>query len=424
MTVPRWWLSQSATVNGIFKGGGAKGLLYAGALRGLEEKGYWFRAVAGSSAGAITATLVAAGLTAQQTTDAVPRALSCLRRNWLGDLLGRPIVGTDKLRDWLESELVNQVMAFSGPRTSNGPVTFEELYSATGIELYVVCVDVAERQPIVFNFKSTPTLAVAGAVMASSSIPLAFRPGRLKVTYDDGSTEVHRLMDGGVWANYPSFVFKDTSFRLHHGLQLVPPDSITIGFAVEGGPGRPIAAPQSLLNDWTSTGGDRGAPLKGWLRLAPLRIYLLTVVPIVLALQAAWTTYRYGLLFLKDTVRGSSAPALIQRIAGFFDGFFTHFWPATVSVIVLMVGLALVLIVIGATLLDSGVPAMRTLMAVGTDVPYWVGTTPDDHIVRLHAQEGLGTLSFNLKPPMVTKLVNDAFLEAQPQLATILKDPT
>jgi predicted acylesterase/phospholipase RssA len=39
-------------VNGIFKGGGAKGIMYAGALYEIYDRGYWFRAVAGSSAGA------------------------------------------------------------------------------------------------------------------------------------------------------------------------------------------------------------------------------------------------------------------------------------------------------------------------------------------------------------------------------------
>src|SRR4029079_13476980 len=39
-------------VKGVFKGGGAKGALYAGALQAVEEPGLWFSEVAGSSAGA------------------------------------------------------------------------------------------------------------------------------------------------------------------------------------------------------------------------------------------------------------------------------------------------------------------------------------------------------------------------------------
>jgi predicted acylesterase/phospholipase RssA len=51
-------------VNGVFKGGGPKGAAYAGVLHELEGR-VAFRAVAGASAGAITAALVAAGYSAQ-----------------------------------------------------------------------------------------------------------------------------------------------------------------------------------------------------------------------------------------------------------------------------------------------------------------------------------------------------------------------
>ncbi len=48
-------------IDGVFEGGGAKGAAYIGALTNLQEKGIWFKRVAGSSAGAITAALIAAG---------------------------------------------------------------------------------------------------------------------------------------------------------------------------------------------------------------------------------------------------------------------------------------------------------------------------------------------------------------------------
>ena len=38
-------------INAVFKGGGAKGIATAGAIRAAEEAGLRFRAVAGSSAG-------------------------------------------------------------------------------------------------------------------------------------------------------------------------------------------------------------------------------------------------------------------------------------------------------------------------------------------------------------------------------------
>jgi predicted acylesterase/phospholipase RssA len=69
----RWWLGREARINGIFKGGGAKGLMYAGAVQAVDQRGEWFRAVAGASAGAITATLIAAGLTVPSSAMPCPR---------------------------------------------------------------------------------------------------------------------------------------------------------------------------------------------------------------------------------------------------------------------------------------------------------------------------------------------------------------
>ena len=54
---------------GIFEGGGAKGLAHAGALKAAEENEIRFVGVAGASAGAIVASLVAAGYSADELFD-------------------------------------------------------------------------------------------------------------------------------------------------------------------------------------------------------------------------------------------------------------------------------------------------------------------------------------------------------------------
>ena len=53
-------------VDGVFSGGGIKGFAYVGAIQALEEKGIKFERVAGTSAGAILATFIAAGFNAQE----------------------------------------------------------------------------------------------------------------------------------------------------------------------------------------------------------------------------------------------------------------------------------------------------------------------------------------------------------------------
>jgi predicted acylesterase/phospholipase RssA len=53
-------------VDGVFEGGGALGTAYLGGLRALHDNDIWFKRVAGNSAGAITAAMIAVGFTAPE----------------------------------------------------------------------------------------------------------------------------------------------------------------------------------------------------------------------------------------------------------------------------------------------------------------------------------------------------------------------
>jgi len=59
----------------IFEGGGAKGSVFVGALTAFSEKGCQPRRLVGTSAGAITATLLAAGFTPSEMKDAINEEL-------------------------------------------------------------------------------------------------------------------------------------------------------------------------------------------------------------------------------------------------------------------------------------------------------------------------------------------------------------
>ncbi|NJN43657.1 MAG: hypothetical protein HC806_02255 [Anaerolineae bacterium] len=54
-----------------FEGGGAKGILFVGALEEFEARGHTVGRLIGTSAGAITATLLAAGYTPAQMKEVV-----------------------------------------------------------------------------------------------------------------------------------------------------------------------------------------------------------------------------------------------------------------------------------------------------------------------------------------------------------------
>ena len=64
----------AATVNHadlVFEGGGVKGIGLAGALQTLEERGYRPQNVAGTSAGSISAALLAAGYSAAELREII-----------------------------------------------------------------------------------------------------------------------------------------------------------------------------------------------------------------------------------------------------------------------------------------------------------------------------------------------------------------
>jgi NTE family protein len=75
----------------VFEGGGAKGSVFVGALRALKERGHEHRRLIGTSAGAITATLIAAGYEPDQMLDAVNEKLKDANGNVVNDAQGNPV---------------------------------------------------------------------------------------------------------------------------------------------------------------------------------------------------------------------------------------------------------------------------------------------------------------------------------------------
>ena len=53
-------------IDGVFSGGGIKGFALIGAYAAVEERGFRFKRVAGTSAGSIIAALITAGYTSRE----------------------------------------------------------------------------------------------------------------------------------------------------------------------------------------------------------------------------------------------------------------------------------------------------------------------------------------------------------------------
>jgi predicted acylesterase/phospholipase RssA len=413
-------------INGVFKGGGAKGVVYAGALRAVEERGIEFKAVAGSSAGAITAALIAARMPAETLAEATSEGLQSVRPRILGGFLpwvGKSLFSVDRLEEWLEEQLRVPVAAHAGTEPTE-PVTFRQLYDATNIELNVVAMDLARKQPVVFSDQTAPDCSVARAVVASCAIPVAMPAGRVLMKGEDDLERVHRIVDGGAWANFPAFVFRDPSFREFHSLRALPPGRPTVGFVINDPgsgdlprPERPIRMEgRSRRSD--DLGSGRAAGMLGaLLNWGMFRLSALIVVPLVLGLVLlAWLRDQLERFFpfvqtLPNTMEAFTVVVLLLLF---------------VILIVAAVPLAVGVFRLGREVFDVGLPSAFAALSVGPGVPDWVGRAKADPVVRLSTPKGITTTKFKISDDVRRQAINYAYIEAGLQLADLMagKEPT
>ena len=187
-------------VYGVFEGGGVRGTALVGAVAAAEKEGIGFRAVAGTSAGAIVASLIAAGYKAEEMRalltetdfkmfmDPVSR-VPLLKYYALWRRLG--LYKGNEFHRWIAEKISIKLTK----RRHDSP-TFEQL----PIPLTVIAADVVRQQVKVFSRRRTPDVAVADAVRMSMSIPLFFCPVRF-------GGEV--IVDGGVLSNFPAWAFEE-----------------------------------------------------------------------------------------------------------------------------------------------------------------------------------------------------------------------
>ena len=216
----------------VFEGGGVKGIGLAGAHAALEERGYQAKSVAGTSAGAITAALVAAGYTAAELGEIlrnVPFA-QFKDEGWLDRI---PVVGRaasvlaelgiyegDEFQKWM-----------SGLLEAKGVTRFGQLVDDEGnFRLRVIASDITHRRMLVLpndagHLGIDPNeMEIAYAVRMSMSIPIFFEP---VVHKNEETGEKHLIVDGGMLSNFPVWLFdcegRDPKWPTF-GLMLVEPE--------------------------------------------------------------------------------------------------------------------------------------------------------------------------------------------------------
>src|SRR3954454_9275884 len=222
----------------VCEGGGVKGIGLAGAYAAVEAAGYRPRRLAGTSAGAITAALIAAGYTAAELKEVV---LSLDFRqfedkgwedripglaNPLSILLDQGIYEGEKFLTWMRDMLAaKDVHTFGHLKTDSDDPRY-------AYKLQVIVSDVSSRELLVLPRDAAKLgldpdkLEVALAVRMSMSIPIFFEPVRIQ---NPATNWEHVLVDGGMLSNFPVWLFDcdDEPTWPTFGLLLVEPDPKT-----------------------------------------------------------------------------------------------------------------------------------------------------------------------------------------------------
>ena len=197
--------------NLVFEGGGVKGIAYCGALEILDNKGILknISRIAGTSAGAITAGLLAVGFDNNEIFTLLKKTSfsSFMDSKWgfIRDAIGLfskfGWYKGKKFQQWFEQQVEK--------KTGNKNFTFKDLQEAISDqkpgfkELAVAGTNLSTQTTEIFSWETTPEIPIANAIRISMSIPLFFYVVNFKN---------YRYVDGGLYYNYPIDIFDNIKY--------------------------------------------------------------------------------------------------------------------------------------------------------------------------------------------------------------------
>ncbi|MFT9598835.1 patatin-like phospholipase family protein [Mesobacillus sp.] len=199
-------------IDGVFSGGGIKGLALVGACAAIEERGFRFKRVAGTSAGSLIAGLIAAGYTSTEMANLLdeldlkkfldsrktvfPSALT----KWLFVYWRLGLYKGDELECWIA-----EILAARGLRT------FGDLAPDA---LRIIASDLTNGRLLILpddlpKYGVDPrTFPVARAIRMSCSLPFFFEPVKLR-----DRVGMNIVVDGGVLSNFPMWLFDKDNIK-------------------------------------------------------------------------------------------------------------------------------------------------------------------------------------------------------------------
>jgi len=201
----------------VFEGGGAKGIGLVGAAQAIEERGYEWANLAGTSAGAMVASLLAAGYSARELHELFLDLDYTLFRD--KDMMDRIPLAGPFLSFFLDLGLYEGQYALEwlrGHLEQKGVTTFGDLVDPEYADdhrfryrLRVIASDITNGRLLVLpqdirHYGVDPDrLSVALAVRMSISLPFFFEP----VMINSLSGREAVVVDGGLLSNFPVWLF-------------------------------------------------------------------------------------------------------------------------------------------------------------------------------------------------------------------------
>lgn len=250
--------------NAVFEGGGVRGIGHVGAVAVAEQLGYQWDYIAGTSAGAIAAALLAAGYSAAEMYDIMSKVdfrrfaedsgLDRLLVTKVFKVLTRAGIHSGSyieefMREKLEAKGVKEFGDLRIKGEENNPNPFRR-YRLTLIASDISTASMLRLPQDAHLYGLDPdALNIARVVRMSASIPFFFVP--INLMHADGT--ISSIVDGGLLSNFPLFLFDEEGQapdRPTLGFRLVDPEPPHL--LTHSGPltatNRPIEVIRALIN--------------------------------------------------------------------------------------------------------------------------------------------------------------------------------
>ena len=217
-----------STIDLVFEGGGAKGMVFTGALDVLFGMGHVHGRLLGTSAGAITAVSLAAGYSPAEMQAALVEQDPTTKKPLLAGFLGLPApfddaavrasdihtllaelnipfvpdAAEERIEDWIARQLASNEQTrhffafiarggwysadpfvtwlkrrlstgeFNGAPRNYAAMTLAQFHEATGAEVTLVAADTTDARMLLLNHRTAPDCPVVWAARMSMSVPL------------------------------------------------------------------------------------------------------------------------------------------------------------------------------------------------------------------------------------------------------------